>query len=198
MPVRRAPVSHAFEWDISVPVVDRQALDDLFSVTYEELRRLASSVRRHDRNASLSPTALVNEAWLKLANAPEFRSASRLHFKRIAARAMRQILIEAARRRRAGKRSGDISRTVTDRDSKRADLILTKHSRLFETDSPSASSFDTTCTKPNAGQKVNKESGRVSCRWRIPNLLQIALKRTRVLSFRRIRIPRGVHSGKAA
>ena len=116
MPVRRAPVSHAFEWDISVPVVNRQALDDLFSVTYEELRRLASSVRRHDRNASLSPTALVNEAWLKLANAPEFRSASRLHFKRIAARAMRQILIEAARRRRAGKRGGDISRTITDRE----------------------------------------------------------------------------------
>lgn len=107
MPVRRAPVSHSFGWDIAVSVVDRQALDDLFSVTYEELRRLASSVRRGDRGASLSPTALVNEAWLKLANAPGFRSASRLHFKRIAARAMRQILIEAARRRRAGKRGGD-------------------------------------------------------------------------------------------
>ena len=106
MPVRRTPVSHSFEWDLAVPIVDRQALDDLFSATYEELRRLAWSVRRSDRNASLSPTALVNEAWLKLANAPEFRSASRLHFKRIAARAMRQILIEAARRRRAGKRGG--------------------------------------------------------------------------------------------
>jgi hypothetical protein len=79
MPLRCAPVSHSFEWDI--PVVDRQALDDLFSVTYEELRRLASSVRRSDSGASLSPTALVNEAWLKLANAPGFRSASRLHFK---------------------------------------------------------------------------------------------------------------------
>ena len=107
MSVRRTPVSRSFEWDLPILVVDRQTLDDLFSVTYEELRRLASSVRRSDRGASLSPTALVNEAWLKLANAPEFRSASRLHFKRIAARAMRQILIEAARRRRAAKRGGD-------------------------------------------------------------------------------------------
>jgi len=117
MSVRRAPVSRSFEWDLPVPVVDRQALDDLFSVTYEELRRLASSVRRSDRGASLSPTALVNEAWLKLANAPEFRSASRLHFKRIAARAMRQILIEAARRRRAAKRGGDDVCLVTFDDT---------------------------------------------------------------------------------
>ena len=43
---------------------DRLALDQLFSVTYEELRRLASSVRRGDPSATLSPTALVNEAWL--------------------------------------------------------------------------------------------------------------------------------------
>jgi RNA polymerase sigma factor (TIGR02999 family) len=117
MPVRRAPVSNSFEWDRAVPVVDRQALDDLFSVAYEELRRLASSVRRSDHGASLNPTALVNEAWLKLANAPGFRSASRLHFKRIAARAMRQILIEAARRRRAGKRGGDDICLVTFDDT---------------------------------------------------------------------------------
>src|SRR5947209_16610228 len=85
---------------------ERRALDDLFSVTYEELRRLASSVRRSDPSASLNPTALVNEAWLKLANSPRFASTSRLHFKRIAARAMRQVLVEAARRRNAGKRGG--------------------------------------------------------------------------------------------
>jgi RNA polymerase sigma-70 factor, ECF subfamily len=89
-----------------VPRGDKQALDDLFSVTYEELRRLASSVRRGDPSATLNPTALVNEAWIKLANAPEIGANSRLHFKRIAARAMRQILIEAARRRTAGKRGG--------------------------------------------------------------------------------------------
>ena len=85
---------------------ERRALDDLFSVTYEELRRLASSVKRGDPSVTLTPTALVNEAWLKLANSPRFASTSRLHFKRIAARAMRQVLVEAARRRNAHKRGG--------------------------------------------------------------------------------------------
>src|SRR5262250_400095 len=82
----------------------RQELDNLFSITYEELRRLASSVRKGDPSATLSPTALVNEAWLKLARSPQVASTSRIHFKRIAARAMRQLLVEAARRRNAGKR----------------------------------------------------------------------------------------------
>ena len=84
----------------------KQALDALFSVTYEELHRLASAVKRSDANATLSPTTLVNEAWLKLAGSPEFAAESRLHFKRIAARAMRQILVEAARRWSAQKRGG--------------------------------------------------------------------------------------------
>jgi RNA polymerase sigma factor (TIGR02999 family) len=84
----------------------RHALDQLFSVTYEELRRLASAVKRGDPSVTLSPTALVNEAWLKLSKSPAFTTASRLHFKRIAARAMRQLLIEAARRRNANKRGG--------------------------------------------------------------------------------------------
>src|SRR5580700_5899516 len=85
----------------------RQALDELFSMTYEELRRLASSVKRSDPGATLNPTALVNEAWLKLGNSPRVASTSPLHFKRIAARAMRQVLIEAARRRSSSKRGGD-------------------------------------------------------------------------------------------
>jgi RNA polymerase sigma factor (TIGR02999 family) len=85
---------------------ERRALDQLFSVTYEELRRLASSVRRSDPGATLSPTTMVNEAWVKLAKSPRFATTSRLHFKRIAARAMRQVLVEAARRRNASKRGG--------------------------------------------------------------------------------------------
>lgn len=92
---------------------DRRALDHLFSVTYEELRRLAASVKRSDPNASLTPTTLVNEAWLKLAGSPELAATSPLHFKRIAARAMRQVLIEAARRRQAEKRGGKNAVFVT-------------------------------------------------------------------------------------
>lgn len=82
----------------------REDLDYLFSVTYEELRRLASSIRTD--SATLNPTALVNEAWIKLSRSPQFSATSPLHFKRIAARAMRQVLVDAARRRAAEKRAG--------------------------------------------------------------------------------------------
>jgi RNA polymerase sigma factor (TIGR02999 family) len=97
--------------------VDRRLLDYVFSVTYEELRRLASSVRRNDPAATMSPTTLVNEVWLKLAASPRFALTNRLHFKRIAARAMRQVLVDAARRRRAGKRGGMDAVFVTFDDS---------------------------------------------------------------------------------
>jgi RNA polymerase sigma factor (TIGR02999 family) len=93
-----------------------QALDALFSTAYEELRRLASAISRDDPAATLSPTALVNEAWLKLRQSPHVARTSRLHFKRIAARAMRQVLIEAARRRLADKRGGGVA-VVTFDDS---------------------------------------------------------------------------------
>lgn len=85
---------------------DRRELDALFGAAYEELRRLAASVRHDDPRATLSPTGLVNEAWLKLASNPAVARTSMLHFKRIAARAMRQVLIEASRRRFAKKRGG--------------------------------------------------------------------------------------------
>lgn len=84
----------------------RSELDSLFSVAYEELRRLAATIARRDPGATLSPTALVNEVWLKLAHSPRVGASSPLHFKRIAARAMRQVLVEAARRRKADKRGG--------------------------------------------------------------------------------------------
>jgi RNA polymerase sigma factor (TIGR02999 family) len=92
---------------------ERAELDYLFSVTYEELRRLASTVRRGDPSATLNPTALVNEAWIRLAGTPRVSQTSPLHFKRIAARAMRQVLVEAARRRNAGKRGGPGASFVT-------------------------------------------------------------------------------------
>ena len=95
--------------------ISRQEIDYLFSLTYEELRRLAAAVRRNDRRATLNTTALVHEAWLRLASAPRFVSTSPLHFKRIAARAMRQLLVEAARRRNAGKRGGgELAVTLSD------------------------------------------------------------------------------------
>jgi len=95
---------------------ERRTLDEMFSVTYEELRRVAASVKRNDPRATVNPTALVNEAWLKLGHSPGFAATSPLHFKRIAARAMRQVLIEAARRRDASKRgAGAVLVTFDDR-----------------------------------------------------------------------------------
>jgi RNA polymerase sigma factor (TIGR02999 family) len=91
----------------SPPVIaERRPLDDLFTLAYHELRRLASSVKRGDPSVTLTPTALVHEAWLKLRSSPHVAQGDRLRFKQIAARAMREVLIEAARRRRAQKRGG--------------------------------------------------------------------------------------------
>jgi RNA polymerase sigma factor (TIGR02999 family) len=101
----------------------REALDDLYSATYEELRRLASSVARREANGGLSPTSLVNEAWLKLEKSPAFAFTSRLHFKRIAARAMRQVLVEAARRRQAAKRGGGGDALLVTFDESIADPV---------------------------------------------------------------------------
>jgi RNA polymerase sigma factor (TIGR02999 family) len=96
---------------------DRGALDRLFAATYEELRRLASVIRQGDPSATLTPTALVHEAWLKLAGSLPIAPTSRLHFKRIAARAMRQVLVEAARRRKAEKRGGDAAMITFDENA---------------------------------------------------------------------------------
>ena len=111
-----ASSAHHLELDPGFAAWDRRALDDLFSATYEELRRLAASVRRSDGSATIDPTALVHEAWLKLIASPGLAPVSRLHFKRIAARAMRQVLVEAARRRHAHKRGGDAAFVTFDDD----------------------------------------------------------------------------------
>jgi RNA polymerase sigma factor (TIGR02999 family) len=96
---------------------DRGALDRLFVATYDELRRLAAVIRQGDPGATLTPTALVHEAWLKIAGSHSIAPTSRLHFKRIAARAMRQVLVEAARRRKAEKRGGDAAMVTFDEDA---------------------------------------------------------------------------------
>ena len=100
--------------DPASTAIPRRALDDLFSATYEELRRLASAIRRTDSRATVSATTLVNEAWIKLSHSPDFAYQSQLHFKRIAGRAMRQLLIEAARRKHANKRGGDLAFVTFD------------------------------------------------------------------------------------
>lgn len=86
------------------PTLDREAI---FTAAYDELRRLAHRQRRRERSHTLNSTALVHEAFLKLQNAPTMRGFSKAHLRGILANAMRQVLVDAARRRQAQKRGGD-------------------------------------------------------------------------------------------
>lgn len=83
---------------------DRSALDRLFPIVYEELRSLAAHVSRNP-NHTLQPTAIVHEAFLRLAQ-NDGSWANRRHFFNVAAMAMRRLLIDHARRQKAAKRSG--------------------------------------------------------------------------------------------
>lgn len=88
------------------PQPEERDLDEVFSLVYEELRRLASYVRRNDAAATINSTALVHEAWMKLKDSPHLAAKEAPHFKSIAAKAMRQVLVDEARRRGARKRGG--------------------------------------------------------------------------------------------
>lgn len=86
---------------------DRDAVDRLFPLVYDELRRRARGhLRRGSGEATLHPTGLVHEAYVKLAGGGAFQAESRAHFVAIAARAMRQVLVDRARVRGAQKRGG--------------------------------------------------------------------------------------------
>lgn len=86
---------------------NQQALDDLMPRVYAELRQLAARYLRHERpEHTLQPTALVHEAYLRLVDQGNPSFQSRSHFFGVAAHLMRQILVDYARRRQAGKRAG--------------------------------------------------------------------------------------------
>jgi RNA polymerase sigma factor (TIGR02999 family) len=86
---------------------DRQAFDRLVALVYEDLRRLAHGMLRAERrHGTLQTTLLVHEAYLRLVGDAGSAATDRLHFQRIAARAMRQVLVDRARARNAEKRGG--------------------------------------------------------------------------------------------
>src|ERR1700733_9964862 len=86
---------------------NRDAEARLAPQVYNELRRMASRHMGRERaDHTLQATALVNEAWLRLVDAPRMSWQSRAHFFAVASTHMRQILVDHARRRRAGKRRG--------------------------------------------------------------------------------------------
>jgi RNA polymerase sigma factor (TIGR02999 family) len=92
---------------------DRSAVDRLFPLVYDELRRLAGGqLRRHAPSPTLQATALVHEAYLKLAGGEGLNASDRAHFLAIAARAMRQVLVDRARARGRLKRGGGMQQTT--------------------------------------------------------------------------------------
>jgi RNA polymerase sigma factor (TIGR02999 family) len=94
---------------------DRQSVETLLPVVYQELRRLAAAYLRRERPGyTLQPTALVHEAYLRLLKDKPGRWQNRAHFCAIAAHSMRQILIERARARAAKKRGGERHRVTLD------------------------------------------------------------------------------------
>lgn len=94
---------------------DEQAAAALFALVYDELRRLAASALRSERpDHTLQATALVHEAYLRLADEPQARWENRAHFLAVAARAMRRILVDHARGRNAQKRGSGQARFTLD------------------------------------------------------------------------------------
>jgi RNA polymerase sigma factor (TIGR02999 family) len=86
-----------------------------FTLAYEELRRLARRFHESEANVTLSPTAMVHEAWIRLSSLHNIVPESRAHFLATAARAMRRVLVDAARQRIAEKRgSGSAFVTLDD------------------------------------------------------------------------------------
>ncbi len=86
---------------------DPAAMDELAPLVYGELRRMAHRyLRRENPGNTLQPTALVNEAYLRLVDVDNVRWEDRAHFFAVSAQMMRRILVDAARTRGAGKRGG--------------------------------------------------------------------------------------------
>jgi RNA polymerase sigma factor (TIGR02999 family) len=105
---------------------NRKALDELTPLVYRELRQLAASYLRKERlGHTLQPTALVHEAYVRLVNQSSPNWQNRSHFYGVAARLMRQILVDHARRN-AGKRAGiqvPLDHAVSFQPGRSRDLI---------------------------------------------------------------------------
>jgi len=94
---------------------DQEALKSLIPLVYDELRRLARyHLNRERRDHTLQSTALVNEAYMRLAR-QDLRIQNRAHFFAIASQLMRQILVDYARRHRAGKRGAGVCLLTLDK-----------------------------------------------------------------------------------
>jgi len=108
---------------------DQAALEKLMPLVYDELRRLASNYLRRERAShTLQPTALVNEAYLKLVDQRHAKWQNRAQFFGISAQLMRRILVDHARQHQAAKRGGSkqqrLSITSAERVAKQPEIDL--------------------------------------------------------------------------
>jgi len=117
---------------------DQKALDKLMPLVYSELRRLAGNYLRRERSGhTLQPTALVNEAYLKLIDQKNAKWQNRAQFYGVAAQLMRRILVDHARQHQAAKRGGSdqqrLSITTAEQLVKQPELdLLALHEALEE------------------------------------------------------------------
>lgn len=113
------------EWRSLVAAVnagEREASSKMFEALYGELRSLARArLRAQGPSATLDPTALVHEAWLRIEGSPPASLNDSRHFVGIVGRAMRRVIIDGARRRAAAKRGGDPLMTTLPPDQPDAD-----------------------------------------------------------------------------
>jgi len=107
-------MSHVTRIFVSIPQGDRKAREELLPLVYEELRRLAAAkMASQSAGHTLQPTALVHEAWLRLAG-PDAKFEGRNHFFAAAAGAKRHILVDHARRKASLRRGGVRQRVALD------------------------------------------------------------------------------------
>lgn len=171
--------------DLTTELLNRAAAGDaaadevVFQFVYDELRRIAR--RRHAISApggTLQPTALVNEAYLRLRGKAGLSFASRGHFLSTAARAMRDIVAEHARQVSSKRRGGDVDHVVLDgigvvvempaEDFISLDFALQK----LERDHPDAFQvvmlrFFAGCTHPQIAEELGISTRTVERRWRL-------------------------------
>lgn len=101
---------------------DQSALDRLLPVMYDQLHAIASlHLGRERRGHTLQPTALVNEAFLRLASLRRIDWKDRSHFVAMSSRVMRRVLVDSARARKYQKRGGGATRVTLDSDAIAAD-----------------------------------------------------------------------------
>jgi len=123
---KKTSVTRTERHDSVAQLSSREALDELFVVVYAQLRRLAYRIGGADRASPISPTTLVHEAYVKLLRSKDLPETSELHFRRVAARAMRQVLVDAARRRNSRKRGGDELFVTLDYESSSGTISVEK------------------------------------------------------------------------